>query len=392
MTRATNLAAQSKCDGTVVVVDDDPAVLRALVRILNTGSYHVTPCVSPLEAIEHVAHGNVVVVVSDVSMPEMTGVELLRTIRDHNPDLPVVLVTGLPDVKSAAAAVEYGAFRYLVKPVDPDSFKQSVERAARLYRLAQAKREALSLLGDGKGASDRAGLEANFERALGGLWMAFQPILGVPNRSVLGYEALLRSDEPSLPGPGEVLDAAEKLGALTRLGRAVRRKAAKPIWELDSPCLLFVNLHPRDLLDPDLHDKSTTLAAIADRVVLEITERAAITDVESVRTTLSHLREIGFRIAIDDLGAGYAGLSSFALLEPEFVKLDMSLIRDVDTMPVKQKVVTSMNSLCKDMGLLIVAEGVETKAECDTLVELGCDLFQGYLFARPGRPFPDARW
>jgi EAL domain-containing protein (putative c-di-GMP-specific phosphodiesterase class I) len=104
------------------------------------------------------------------------------------------------------------------------------------------------------------------------------------------------------------------------------------------------------------------------------------------------LRERGFRIAVDDLGAGYAGLTSFALLEPEIVKVDMTLVRDIDRSPVKRKLVRSMAALCRDMGLLIVSEGVETIAEHETLMELGCDLFQGYLFARPGRDFPEPKW
>jgi EAL domain-containing protein (putative c-di-GMP-specific phosphodiesterase class I) len=101
---------------------------------------------------------------------------------------------------------------------------------------------------------------------------------------------------------------------------------------------------------------------------------------------------VGFRIAVDDLGAGYAGLTSFALLEPEIVKLDMSLVRAVHRSQTKQKVIRSMASLCRDMGMLVVAEGVETVEERDTLLDLGCDLLQGFLLARPGKPFPAVTW
>jgi EAL domain-containing protein (putative c-di-GMP-specific phosphodiesterase class I) len=100
------------------------------------------------------------------------------------------------------------------------------------------------------------------------------------------------------------------------------------------------------------------------------------------------LRELGFRIALDDLGAGYAGLTSFALLEPEFVKLDMSLVRDVHQNATKQKVIGSMVRLCHEMDKQIIAEGVESRDERDALVELGCDLLQGYFFAKPGKAFP----
>jgi EAL domain-containing protein (putative c-di-GMP-specific phosphodiesterase class I) len=88
---------------------------------------------------------------------------------------------------------------------------------------------------------------------------------------------------------------------------------------------------------------------------------------------------------VDDLGAGYAGLTSFAALEPDVVKLDMALVRGVDREPIKHRLVGSMTRLCRDLGILVVAEGVETSAEKEALQELGCDLLQGYLFGRPGR-------
>jgi EAL domain-containing protein (putative c-di-GMP-specific phosphodiesterase class I) len=125
-------------------------------------------------------------------------------------------------------------------------------------------------------------------------------------------------------------------------------------------------------------------------VILEITERASLAGLDDVQGRVAKLRTLGFRVAVDDLGAGYAGLTSFALLEPEIVKIDMALTRDIDRSPVKQKLVASLTGLCREMNLIIVTEGVETAAERDTLVGLGCDLHQGYLFAKPGRAFPEA--
>jgi EAL domain-containing protein (putative c-di-GMP-specific phosphodiesterase class I) len=153
-----------------------------------------------------------------------------------------------------------------------------------------------------------------------------------------------------------------------------------------------MNLHPQDLTDPVLHADDTLLASMASRVVLEVTERAALEGIPDVPSLIASLRARGFRVAIDDLGAGYAGLASFALLEPDIVKLDMSLVRDVHQSPVKQKLVRSMTQLCKDLGLLVVGEGVEVMEERAALIELGCDLLQGYCVARPGRPFPAIHW
>jgi EAL domain-containing protein (putative c-di-GMP-specific phosphodiesterase class I) len=151
--------------------------------------------------------------------------------------------------------------------------------------------------------------------------------------------------------------------------------------------LLFVNLHPNDLLDPELTDPLSPLMAMADHVVLEITERAPLSGLEEVRERVRDLRKLGFRIAVDDLGAGYAGLTSFATLDPDIVKLDMNLVRGIEGSTVKRKLVGSVAALCREMDMLIVAEGVETVAERDVLTELGCDLFQGFLFARPASAF-----
>jgi EAL domain-containing protein (putative c-di-GMP-specific phosphodiesterase class I) len=142
------------------------------------------------------------------------------------------------------------------------------------------------------------------------------------------------------------------------------------------------------LLDPDLYDPEAPLSASAERVVLEITERASLDSLPNLAARVGQLRAMGYRIALDDLGAGYAGLSSFVSLEPEFVKLDMSLIRDIHQSDAKRKIVGTMVGLCHEMGKRIIAEGVEVAAERDSLIELGCDLLQGYLFAKPGRPFP----
>jgi EAL domain-containing protein (putative c-di-GMP-specific phosphodiesterase class I) len=222
--------------------------------------------------------------------------------------------------------------------------------------------------------------------------MAYQPIVRVADRSLFGYEALLRSEEKALPHPGAILDAAERLDRLDDLGRRIRAAASAPVPQAPPGSMIFVNLHARDLVDETLLSRSSPLSAIADRVVLEITERASLDGVKDARAKIAELRSMGYRIAIDDLGAGYAGLTSFATLEPEFVKLDMSLVRDVDKNPTKEKLIRSMTSLCKELGMMVVAEGVETIQERDVVVSLGCDLLQGYLLAKPGRPFPTFAW
>jgi len=379
--------------GQILLVDDEPEVMRSFARVLGARGHQVVTASRAADAIEKLARGHFDVVVSDISMPDMDGIQLLREVRRRDLLIPVVLATGQPEVKTAAEAVEIGAFQYLIKPILGDSLCRVVEHAVRVHRIARVKQEAAELLGQNTAlGADRAGLEASFERTLEGLWIAFQPIVDARRCLVHAYEGLLRSNEPALPHPGAVLDAAERLDRLDLLGRAIRAKVAKHATLTPDLPQLFVNLHVRDLLDPNLLDPNAPLSKIAHRVVLEITERSALEDVRDARTRVAALREMGFRIAVDDMGAGYAGLSSFALLEPEVVKLDMSLVRDVDKSTTKSRVIRSMTELSKGMGIEVVAEGVETPAERDRLIELGCDFLQGYLFAKPGEGFPRVRW
>jgi EAL domain-containing protein (putative c-di-GMP-specific phosphodiesterase class I) len=377
----------------VLVVDDEPEVLRSVKRALESRGYIVTTANDGRDAVGKVDQHSFDVVLSDIGMPGMDGIQLLREIREHDLHVPVVLITGEPAVSTAVQALEYGAMHYLSKPLNLDEVDKAIHKAVRLHRMAHIKQQAAELLGHvGALGADRAGLEASFERALQQLWVAYQPIVDAKTHEVYGYEALMRSTEPSLPHPGAMLDAAERLGTLDVLGRTVRNLAVMPMMEAPERGVLFVNLHVADLLDPTLASQSSPLSKIADRVVLEITERASLDEVKDARTRVATLRDMGFRIAVDDMGAGYAGLTSFALLEPEIIKLDMSLVRDVHLSGTKRKIIRSMTSLAKDMGMMVVAEGVETLAERDILVQLGCDLLQGFFLARPGKAFPEVNW
>jgi EAL domain-containing protein (putative c-di-GMP-specific phosphodiesterase class I)/CheY-like chemotaxis protein len=379
--------------GRILVVDDEPALLRAYTRALTRDGYHVQGATDGVRARELLAQGSYDVIISDVCMPGMDGLSLLRAVRRIDVDVPVILVTGAPTSLGAGEAVESGALLYLVKPVEFRALLQVVEHAIRLHRIARLKRDAMAHLGATDGmVGDRTGLEVRFESALASIWIAYQPIVRWKTREVFGYEALLRSNEPLLATPGAVLEAAERLGRLPQLGQAIRARVASTIDDTPGDASIFVNLHPHDLADETLFARDSPLSRAASRVVLEITERASLDEFKDITTRIADLRALGFRIAIDDLGAGYAGLTSFAQLQPEVVKLDMSLVRDVHKEPVKRKLISAMTSLCSEMGMLVVAEGIECIEERDTLAAVGCDLMQGYLFAKPGKAFPGIKW
>jgi EAL domain-containing protein (putative c-di-GMP-specific phosphodiesterase class I) len=374
----------------VLVVDDEPVTARGYARALSAAGYKVSVAHDGREAAALAKATAFDVIISDIAMPDMDGLALLRTVRENDLDVPMIFMTGSPALESALQAIEYGAFRYLLKPVAPEAMLEVVARAVRVHRLARVRREASSVRElEGKPIGDRAGLEARFASAVDKLWVAAQPIVSWSGRRIFAYETLLRTEEPTLRSPIDFFDTAERLGKAAELGRIIRQKVAVLLRETPPPALLFVNLHPADLEDPELYAEDGALTPYARQVVLEITERAALDRIHELQSRVMRLRALGYRIAIDDLGAGYAGLTSFAQLEPEVVKVDMSLVRGIDSSAVKQKLVRSIIALCTELGIQLVAEGIETIAERDMLIGLGGDLCQGYLFAKPGRGYPE---
>ncbi len=332
--------------------------------------YQVTAVSSGVEAVAELGRSSFGAIVSDIDMPGMSGIELLEALRTRAVSVPVVLVTGWPSFETAQRAVNHGAYQYLTKPVD----------AARLH-------EVLLRATSNGGASNREALEARFERALAGAFAVFQPIVHFADRATVGYEALLRTDEPSLARPPDFIGVAEQLGRLPDLGRTVRAAIGRAIPDAPPEARIFVNLHARDLEEADLFDVDSPLGRHASRVVLELTERTSLESITELSSITDRLRALGYSIAIDDLGAGYAGLTSLSQVEPDVVKLDMSLVRGIDKSQTKQHVVRSMAKVCHELGMTVVTEGVETAHERDVLLELGCDIFQGYLFGRPQRGF-----
>ena len=377
----------------VLIVDDDETVRMVVGRVLSKAGFKVDATCDALRALDALRSArHFDAIVTDLQMPRIDGIEFMRMIRRIDLDIPVIVLTGNPSLESAVSAVRYGAFRYLRKPVPNAVLADTLRDATAMRRLAALKRRALEFCEAGAwGIGDRAGLDAHFDSALTKLWVAFQPIVKWPDCIVYGYEALVRSSEPTLNIPSLLFDAAERLGRVHELGRIIRNMVARSSNAAPEGSLIFVNLHASDLGDDDLFAEDAQLSLRASRVVLEVTERTSLHRIDDVRGRIESLRKLGYRIAIDDLGAGYAGLSSFSQLEPEIAKLDMSLVRGIDASSRKSSLVRSMISVCRhELGTAVICEGVETDAERDTLQELGADLLQGNLFARPEPHFQSA--
>lgn len=224
-----------------------------------------------------------------------------------------------------------------------------------------------------------------YDAALDGLRVVFQPIVAArsgADETPRSYEALSRAQEQGLESARDLVDLAVELGRTVDLGLVVHRRVAEALRRRPD-LTAFVNVDVEEFLT-GMNGTDDPLAPFADRVVLELTERAPIHDLPRLRERADALRERGYRFAIDDLGGGYAGLTSLALMRPDFVKIDQALVRGIDRDPVKEKIVSTIIALCSQLGVDCIVEGVETQAERAALLAVGADLMQGFLFGQPG--------
>ncbi|HEY6532900.1 MAG TPA: EAL domain-containing protein [Acidimicrobiales bacterium] len=222
----------------------------------------------------------------------------------------------------------------------------------------------------------------------GALFAAVQPIVRLADGEVIGYEALARATDPTVEGAPDAWFARAAIEGWSPSLEAACLLAASSVGVPPEDRLLFVNVLPRHLASPQVLAMRDVLPA---RVVLELTEQEAIADVESVRADLEEWTGRGARVALDDVGAGYAGLQQVVHLQPEFLKLDRSLITGIDDDRVRQAMVASLLGFAGAVGTTIIAEGVETAAELRWLRDAGVPLAQGYHLARPGAPWPEPR-
>jgi EAL domain-containing protein (putative c-di-GMP-specific phosphodiesterase class I) len=221
----------------------------------------------------------------------------------------------------------------------------------------------------------------------------FQPIVDLESHNVHGFEALARGPrQTDLESPLALFDMASKSDLLFELDQVCRYNSVKRAESLKSPHKLFINTLPFSIRDPhfrgkfllDLLDGSKL---VPERIVLEVTETLAIEDYTAYLEEMRYFSDMGFLTAIDDMGAGHSGLEKVVQLRPDYLKLDMHMVRGIDASPVKQDIMRAFCTMAKDIGTAVVAEGVETRAELETVQELGADYVQGYYLARPAEGF-----
>jgi EAL domain-containing protein (putative c-di-GMP-specific phosphodiesterase class I) len=235
----------------------------------------------------------------------------------------------------------------------------------------------------GRCAGCREGQALDFSIA-----MAFQPIVDLRTGRAWAYEALVRGAEGESAASVLAQVTPDNLYAFDQQCRVAAIEGAVAAGLLDTDARLSINFLPNAVYSPLACIQLTLRTAEAeglptDRLMFEFTENEEMSDPDHVLNIVETYRRMGFTTALDDFGAGFAGLGLLARFQPDVIKLDMALLRGLDTSEPRRLIVESMATLCRKLGVTVVAEGIETQDELDAVRALGIDLVQGYLLAKP---------
>lgn len=369
----------------VLIVDSDRERRERYMAPL-ADSCEIYACGLESEAIDHCKRGPIDVIVTDRTLDDALGAELLwKSIRLAPDALRVLLIENRDLFLKSNAAQLAQVDVFLLREDAVDHLHGAIEDGLDRRRLSSNPEASGGSRTQRAYLSHVSELETLIQTR--DVFFHYQPIVRAVDKSLLGYEALCRNNHPIFRDPTVLFEAAIQSGNILQLSRLVRGTATDPLSAMADDTLLFVNLHPAEFSDPQLVFGSP----LTERVVFEITERSAIPDGTRFYDTIRELRARGYRIAVDDLGAGYASLNSVALLQPDFIKIDMALVRNIDRSTSRSRLVTRIVEFANDEGIQVIAEGIETHAEMTALEQMGCHLLQGYYFGRPAPlPGPDA--
>jgi len=215
--------------------------------------------------------------------------------------------------------------------------------------------------------------------------MAYQPIVNVANKEIFAFEALVRGENGE--GAGIVLDQVTD-DLIYSFDQRCRMTAIETAAKIGLPGRVSINFLPNAIYEPETClartlETANRVGFPRENIIFEVTEHEKIENHELLKDVFKTYKQHGFLTAIDDFGEGYAGLNLLSDFQPDLLKIDMNLIRDIDTQPVKRAIVNGVLSVARDLGITPIAEGIETESEYKALVDLGVDLMQGFYFAKP---------
>ncbi|MDP8266482.1 MAG: EAL domain-containing protein [Candidatus Aceula meridiana] len=363
----------------VLVVDDEPNVSKTLTLLLEARGYTVDVAETGKEAFEK-ALNRPDIVLLDVVLPDVTGFDVCRKLREHKAtkDIPIIILSVRNMYEDKIEGLYLGADDYITKPFEYEELFARMEvvlRRRQAFEVEDSKEKA-QMIQELRGIIDNELLTP-----------FFQPIFSINPTELLGVEVLTRPPTHGLLSTPDILfQAAMRFGRYHDLEMLGWRKALAKISEGNYKGKIFLNCNPYLIESSELYQIEAILNdydMTPDRVVFEITERSAIVDYKTFYERLHEYQKKGFSIAIDDAGGGYASLESIVETNPQYVKIDLGIIRGVEENSLKRSVVKFVVSFCKENKIISIAEGIEQKKELDTLLALGVDAGQGYFLGKP---------
>jgi|GEM_PF-1848582 len=369
----------------VLIVEPDDGRAGAYEEALGD-AHEVVRCRIGLEALSMFSRQPFDVVVCDEDVMTESGVSLLRKTVPYLPTARRILILESEDGYTTIRATnEARVDHFLTRTEAPDRLAKAIEETIRRARQATSR--------PGPLASEVATVSAERLNGMheilrgGQLAFAYQPIVRADDQGHFAAEALCRPKHAAFsdpyPDPQGLFDLAAELGTLPRLGQVARETIVQDLREHPELGRIFINLHPGELRDGELFAGEAEIRDFAEFIVLELTERAAIGNPTDMARRIEELRAFGYRIAIDDLGDGYASLNSIALLRPDFLKIDRAMITNIIESETRQRLVSSLASFAELEGIQVIAEGIETADDARVVADLGCHLQQGYYYGRP---------
>ena len=384
-------------DACVLVVDDEPANVHLLEKLLRPiEGLRFISTTNPLEAEKLFVDHHPDLVLLDLHMPKMNGVEVMAKIRCSMPEgdfVPFVILTADAYSATRRTALESGVDDFLTKPLDATEVTLRVRNLLRtrlLHLRVQQERESLAarlLEHELAQQSEAQRLSEVTERVRGvladsSLQIVFQPITDLASGTTVGIEALSRFPQSQETSPASWFEAAHEVG----LGRDLELFAvdAALSWKelIPDGVFLSVNISPAIVADGDF-ERFLVSRDVGAGLVIELTEHHPVIDYGPLVECVAALRERGIQFAVDDAGAGFASLQHILRLRPDLIKLDISLVRDIDADPVRRALVSSLVVFGNEMDARLIAEGIESEDELKALRDLGVNLGQGFAIARP---------